>query len=657
MIHHQYHSAMKRINKLYALVLLSVGLFACKKEPNPEALAEPVPLRMSINSTDLVMGETLEITFDVTGKEEGQLTTNEDILIKLSANTERGAVDQLLFDDFPREVIMRQGEKSKTISIPVKKEGLNREWQVEISAFVRGYKLENALKLLTISDFHYSRVSIKNNADNTVKEGRSFALVASVNSRLKNDLVILVSPEGNIASRFSNLPSRLVIPAGQSSVESEPITMVKSHETKDDEDLRLSFTTEENPSRYPLQNKELIIHRLDIHKGLDTHIRDERWLYEDADQLFVSAKNEDAIKAWGQENYVVMKEGDPHPNSGNRLPANKWYFFRSYEFHKIKSCLTSKASTMGDYTAEDYPLGFADQNTGAVETQGAVDNAKYAYVTDEGYLRMMTLKERSKSGNTGRVFDFGTSAFYSCKFMRENPKSTTWPSSNIRIYPGMRIETRARMRGTDDSGMLPGIWLQGNEQVGGNALWNFWPDFGEIDVMENNSRHGTSGLRYGVEQTYHFGDVTPATGKGKYNPTYGVTELASGGKTGKTIIDEFQIYWFEWIDDNTVAIGTNGQETLRITKDMVEQAGARWPFSSTINDEGLYYILTMMFLHKAVPNTRAVQMDMSYLAARNLLKVNANAKIPRMEVDWVRFYTDATYSDRGKAYRKDLLLY
>lgn len=52
-------------------------------------LPEPVPLRMSINSTDLVMGETLEITFDVTGTDEGMKAMNEDVSIKLSATTEK----------------------------------------------------------------------------------------------------------------------------------------------------------------------------------------------------------------------------------------------------------------------------------------------------------------------------------------------------------------------------------------------------------------------------------------------------------------------------------------------------------------------------------------------------------------------------------------
>lgn len=648
---------MEKIKNIYGILLLAaVGIVGCSEE-KIAPLPEPVPLKMSINSTDLVMGETLEITFDVTGTDEGKTAMNEDVSIKLSATTEKGAVDQLLFEGFPTEVIMKQGETSKTVSVPVK-DGLNKEHTVEISAFARGYKLENALQLLTVSDYHYSRVMIKNNADNTVKEGQSFILTASVNSKLKDALTIAITPEEGVAQYLEGLPAELVIPAGESSVESGLIKMIKSTETVADAELKLTLSTVPVASRYPLVANEIVIHRIDMHKNMDTEIRDERWLYEDADQLFVSPQNEDAVKKWGQLNYVVMKEGDPHPNSGNVLPEGKWKFFRAYEFHKIPGCLAKKDSPMGDYTSTDYPLGFADQNTGAVETQGAVDNTKYAYVMDEGYLRMMTLKERAKSGNGGKVWDFGTSAFYSCKFMRGNANSTEWPSSNIRIYPGMRIETRARMRGMENSGMLPGIWLQGNEQVGGNADWNRWPDFGEIDVMENNSRHGNLAYRRGVEQTFHFGSPIPGacTGGGAYNPTKAVTELASGGKNG-TIIDEFQIYWVEWIDDETVAIGTNGVETLRVTKAMTEQNGGRWPFSYAVNDEGLYYILTMMFLHKAVPNWEATDMNMSYKAARNVLKVNPDIRIPRMEIDWVRFYIDDTYTDHGKPYRKDLILY
>lgn len=105
-------------------------------------------------------GRNFGNNFDVTGTDEGKTAMNEDVSIKLSATTEKGAVDQLLFEGFPTEVIMKQGETSKTVSVPVK-DGLNKEHTVEISAFARGYKLENALQLLTVSDYHYSRVMIK----------------------------------------------------------------------------------------------------------------------------------------------------------------------------------------------------------------------------------------------------------------------------------------------------------------------------------------------------------------------------------------------------------------------------------------------------------------------------------------------------------------
>ena len=196
---------------------------------------------------------------------------------------------------------MKQGETSKTVSVPVK-DGLNKEHTVEISAFARGYKLENALQLLTVSDYHYSRVMIKNNADNTVKEGQSFILTASVNSKLKDALTIAITPEEGVAQYLEGLPAELVIPAGESSVESGLIKMIKSTETVADAELKLTLSTIPVASRYPLVANEIVIHRIDMHKNMDTQIRDERWLYEDADQLFVSPQNEDAVKKWGQLN-------------------------------------------------------------------------------------------------------------------------------------------------------------------------------------------------------------------------------------------------------------------------------------------------------------------------------------------------------------------
>ena len=111
----------------------------------------------------------------------------------------------------------------------------------------------------------------------------------------------------------------------------------------------------------------------------------------------------------------------------------------------------------------------------------------------------------------------------------------------------------------------------------------------------------------------------------------------------------------EWADDKTVIMGVNGKETIRITEADATANGGRWPFSYAVNNEGLYYILSMMFLNKAEPDYPS--MEMSYATARKMLKSNSSALIPRMEIDWVRFYIDDTYTDHNMPYRSDLILY
>ena len=69
------------------LLVVVVSMSGCSEDDGMSPLAEPVPLKMTLNSTDLVMGEVLEITFDVTGTEEGKKAMNEDLNIKLSATT------------------------------------------------------------------------------------------------------------------------------------------------------------------------------------------------------------------------------------------------------------------------------------------------------------------------------------------------------------------------------------------------------------------------------------------------------------------------------------------------------------------------------------------------------------------------------------------
>lgn len=643
---------MKTRNRfIYSVLLTSLFLSSCDKKVRHEAIPLPVPVKMELSSDDLVVGDVLDITFKVVSGENEKLVLNEDATIELKAVSSEGEVDQIVFENFPEKLMFPQGDSVLKVSVPVNTKGVGISRDVVISSFMRGYTITGQLQSVKIGDVRYAEISIKNNSEATVKEGQTFVLKAMVSSPVKSDVTFNVVAEN--PSAFANLPETLTIPAGQSFAESEPVTLVKSVSTNQDEDLVIKFTPSDTESKYPLKRKSLVVHKLDLHKNLDTRVRDERWLYEDADQLFVSPKNEAAVKSWGMTNYVVMNEGTPHPNSGNILPEGKWKFYKSYEFHHIKSTMTKAVSNDKTFTSEEYPLGFADQNTGAVETGGNVDNAKYSWVTNEGYLRMICLKEPTTSSNTNKktTKNFGTSAFYANKFIRGNAMNPNYAAQNTRIYPGMRIETRARMRAMEWSGMLPGIWLQGNEQVNGDPTWYAWPDYGEIDVMENNSRHNNPAYRTAVEQTYHLGGATPAAGH-KMNPTKAVTEIAG-------TIGDFHIFWFEWIDNETVAMGVNGVETNRLTKQMVEQRGARWPFTDRINQDGLYYILTMMFLHKAQPpRDQWPKFNYNYLVARNLLNENPAADvIPRMEIDWVRFYVDDTYSDHDRPFRKDLILY
>lgn len=616
-------------------LFIALGTTGCKDDKGTAPLPEAVDLKVSIANTNLVMGDNLELTFTVT--DDKSETSNEEFDIYLSM-TASGLEDPTsLFENFPSMITFGKGEKEMSVTIPVKKEGIDKTYSVILNTFVRGYKVAGASQSISVGDYHYATVSIKNNSDNSVREGLTFILTASVPIPAPKDMTITVTPQTGEEGYYENLPAQLVIPQGETSTESSPITMVSNPDNQDDETLVLHLSTESTD--YKLSSNVLNIKKIDIHKGLGSKVMDERYLYEDADQMFVSPSNESAIITWGQTNYKIIHEGDPHPNAGNVLPAGKWKFYRAYEFHHISSCMTSKTSqSTGGYVNTEYPKCFADQNTIAVETAGNVDNARYAWITNDGYLRMITLKEQTTSSRDKSVKDYGTSALYANKFNSNNQNNWGYLPQNVRIYPGMRIETRARIRGAK-TGMLPGIWLQGNQAQGGDPDWVSWPNYGEIDVMENNTRS----LPNSVEQTFHFGP-------NNYNPT---TSGGVPGFSGK--VDQFNIYWMEWLDNETVTMGVNGVETMRATKADVEAHGGKWPFTTEVNREGLHYLLTMMFLGKVAPTEGAsAYQGITYLDARKPEHNAASSVIPRMEIDWVRFYIDDTYSDFGKSYNKTL---
>ncbi len=634
-------TCIKQIWTFSAIVIAGL-MVGCKDDATVGALPEPVDLTMTIANSSLVMGESLDITFEVT--DANSEIANEDFNIELSLQCPDINNPAVFFEDFPTLVTFTKGEKVKTISVPVIKEGISSTHYVTLNAFVRSYKVNNPSQTVTISDYHYSFVNIKNNTSNEVREGTQFILTVSTPVPAKEDVNITLYPKDEKSNNYQGVtfPLYLKINAGETTADSEPIELQKDNTYKGNEVL--TFNVETESQQHPLKNSEFSFTKVDIDAPLDPYkVRDERYLYKDPDQMFVSPGNKKAVENWGQLNVKEMNEGEPHPNPEGVLELNKWTFYRAYEFHCIPACYTSKDGVNG-YKSYRYPSCFADQNTEAIQTAGGCDNARYGWITDDGYLRMITLKEKTYYDKEGkpdqsRQFNFGTSAFYANKHKEGNANSSTFKPQNLRIYPGMRIETRARIRGCKNTGMLPGIWLQGNKQVSEDGQWNAWPDFGEIDVMENNSRD----LPNNVEVTFHIGHTTPGKGDA-YNPT---TKGGVPNFSGR--LEEFNIYWVEWVDNSTVICGINGEETLRLEQSSIPTT-SRWPFTDQVNGEGLYYILSMMFLGGNEPNSSTFG-TLTTNIVRSDSYVWSNSPVPRMEIDWVRFYIDKKiYTPHGKPF-------
>lgn len=625
---------MKRF--LFALVPAFVALCitGCKEdEVTAPPIAEPVDLTMTVNSTSLVMGETLEITLATTNPDE---TANEDFTIDLTVkdNTSGADVSTTLFEDFPASVDFSKGEPKATVTVPVKKEGIEGSHSVKLTASSRGYVIEPSEGMtITVGDYHYVTMSIENNADNTVNEGASFVLVADFGREATEDIVITVTPKEGEESNYEGLPETLTIKKGETSVKSEPVTMVKD-QGKEDRTLTLTFASSVEAN--PVSNPTMQIKRVDMDKDLGDPLTDERWVYPSgADMAFVSEKNQAAVGSWNPTlSTKLVKTGEtPHPG------LSGWTFYNAMEFHFLTDMMNGATvdapNAFGNYT----PHGFANQNTTKVQAYFASDNNKFSTITNDGYCKMWAAKdETTATGGGAGVKDYGFAAFYACKF---NPNNATNKPMHTRIYPGMRIEARIRVGG-ELNGFNPAFWFQGNSNTNGEAVT--WPTCGEIDVMEIPTGPVTGKGKYWA--TTHTGD---ASGTEKPSPS-----LSSGGIALN--VETWNIYWMEWAgDSNTITCGVNGKTTLTVTREQVENGGGIWAFDKEKNKDGLHLLLTM-----GAPSSWALGQtglpsgwdsgfaDITYEDSKT------NPKTPRMEVDWIRFYINDDYSDEGKAHSEFL---
>ncbi|MFI3332696.1 MAG: DUF5006 domain-containing protein [Rikenellaceae bacterium] len=615
---------MKKLFLFQIMMAVALVLPSCSKDATSNDDDAPavnvVPLSYELSTYSTTKGASVDLIFKVTS----DAVTEEDVALTFAAMSGSNDVGATYFVDCPSSITLPKGKDEHTETLTLKDdfEVADLYAAIELQIFSRGYTISGGTATasgarshtLRIYDQYVTSVALKGNATE-VKEGETFSLEASIPVAAESDVVVNIVYSGQDFA-LTNLPEAVIIPAGELSVESCTVTVEPDGIYTGDIELSLSLAT--TSEEFPVALSELTFKVKDIDTPLGDVAQDERWVYDNPSVMFVSSDNKDAVDAWGKTNYIQMAKGDAHP--GESL-SSKWSFYTSLEFHNIAACYTED-------TTYDTKLvkGLAAQNTVLFEAVAAVQNNRFSTITDEGNLNMWVMKVPSTTtcaSLSGESRDYGSAAFYSSKFTAaQDDASKCWATNLVRILPGTRVETRAKITG-QKKGMNMAIWLQGN------AFSSLdWPLYGEVDVLENPASSSTDNTAH---YTFHLGSQNDNT---YANPTASNTINEMSG---------YNIYWFEYIDESTVAIGVNGQEMKRISKS--DYPNASWPFDSATNPYGLHYLLTMGVASDWALGSVTDGWDSGFASYTNYANDRFNADIPRMEIDWIRYYTASNYDD------------
>lgn len=638
---------MKNIIKWALPIYLILSLSSCKDDETIISIGDVVNLTTEISTQSAVMGDDIVFAVKI-NQDNDSLYMNEDVAVRLTfsgQDKDGNAVSaEDVFTGFTETLALHKGEKQAFAEFKVREDLTHYPINGKITAFVRGYQMSNAERTIVISDKHYTMMSLMNNADLTVNEYGKIILVATVGAEAKEPVTVNIVAED--PTKFTNLPSSITVPAGFMTAQSEVITVAGQEGDNDFSSLKLSFST--TSEKHPLYSEEMVITVNDLDKGLDAtkKLVDERWVYPNANQVFVSSKNKSAVLAWSPiVDFMEIQVGDDHPNAN--LAGQGWKFMNSMEFHPID------ALTAGGKINEwnnRVPRFMGEQNVAGTQEYQAVANEKYSHINSSGYLQMWSAYEPDGlnaeiwNGTLG-IKKYGVSAMYANKFDGNPSGGDSWENSNVRILPGTRVEIRARIRGNKKT-FNPALWLQGNKY---NV--DTWPKYGEVDILENPSKTNDTKAAY---QTFHWGD-----GK-HFNP----------GAAFDITVSDFNIYWFEWLSNDELVMGINGAETVRIKKDGTyskaeingyNNYGSKgsaswttsdhWPFSQDYNPEGMHLLLTFATgADWAMPGGGGTADDKIF-AVMQSLPYNGNeldgTDYPRMEIDWIRYYTKSNYNYLG----------
>ena len=344
-------------------------------------------------------------------------------------------------------------------------------------------------------------------------------------------------------------------------------------------DLQLVLNLKSNSSSNPMTAPALTITMTDLESMADPDLYDMTTVYENPNIMFVSYDDD-----WftGKET-AKMDEGTAHPNAEL---GSQWKFDYAIEFHKN--------STSGDYQK----LGNAtDANRGNVLK---IDWIKYAKVTDEGELNISVGVEGT---------NYGTAGIHCCKSLGQ-----MWAQNVTRIYPGMRIEMKVRLGG-NRTGFVPMI------EVKNPATATTCKEAKQsICILKNVS-----------------GSAITQSVRG---------EVVSDAKSVVSAIpkvEDYNIYWVELVDENTIKLGINGSTTLEVTRDMLDS----WPFTkastgTSVGAKGLYLVMRMDLFGEG--NSVSSELPAGWdTELKSINPANYATEGPRMIIDWIRFYVNDNY--------------
>lgn len=344
-------------------------------------------------------------------------------------------------------------------------------------------------------------------------------------------------------------------------------------------DLQLVLNLKSNSSSNPMTAPALTITMTDLESMADPDLYDMTTVYENPNIMFVSYDDD-----WftGKET-AKMDEGTAHPNAEL---GSQWKFDYAIEFHKN--------STSGDYQK----LGNAtDANRGNVLK---IDWTKYAKVTDEGELNICVGVEGT---------NYGTAGIHCCKSLGQ-----MWAQNVTRIYPGMRIEMKVRLGG-NRTGFVPMI------EVKNPATATTCKEAKQsICILKNVS-----------------GSAITQSVRG---------EVVSDAKSVVSAIpkvEDYNIYWVELVDENTIKLGINGSTTLEVTRDMLDS----WPFTkastgTSVGAKGLYLVMRMDLFGEG--NSVSSELPAGWdTELKSINPANYATEGPRMTIDWIRFYVNDNY--------------